>query len=211
MRPNEKKAYIESVKRRFSLNSHVNHDICRGCGKCCKRGGCGLMTCDVPELSVSGIKRMLDTGKYSIMFFCAYLDGEIIPVPIMKSREINSGRVNNSIISKPCALHTANGCPFSDDDRPTLGLLYVPKEDRHCKILVDSMQLLEDWYPHREMMEQVVLNETGENSYVLFYRGVIDAAMEIRQKLDMNKELTESEIGALQILEVTGAIAILGD
>ena len=213
MTPEEKQLYIKFMKRRFSQSSHVNCSVCRKCGgTCCKRSGCGLMTCDVPVMSVSGIRRMLDTGKYSITFFCAdFGDGIIIPIPIMNAREIDSQRVNNSIIRKPCALHKENGCMLSDTERPTMGLLYIPKSDGHCKMLVDQMETLQDWYPHAHMMEEVVRQETGKSSQELFYSGCIEAAMEIRQKLDLGKELTESELDALQVLNLTGIIAILGE
>lgn len=210
MRPNDKKHYIECIKRRFSQSSHINCEICSECGgNCCKRGGCGLMTCDVPELSVRGIRKMLDTGKYSITFFAANMDGEIIPVPIMNAREIGSERVDYSIIRKPCAQQNEEGCSFSDDERPTLGLLYIPKTNRDCKLLVSEMELLGDWYPHKEIMEEVILEETGKSSKELFYKGCIEAAMEIRSKLDVKKELTESEMCALEVLYATGVILII--
>lgn len=213
MRPHEKTAYIAFMKRRFSQSSHVNCSICRKCGgTCCKRGGCGLMTCDIPEMSVIGIRRMLDTGKYSIMFFCADLgDGIIKPIPIMNAREVDSGRVNNSIIRKQCALQGENGCMLSDTERPTMGLLYIPKGNGECKMLIDAMEVFKDWYPHAQMMEEVVRQETGKSSQELFYSGCVQAAMEIRQKMDLGADLTSTEIDALQVLDITGIIAILGE
>lgn len=207
MVPNDKKAFIDSILRDFPKSSHLNHSICEKCGgKCCQRGGCGLMTCDVSEMSVDGIRRMLDTGKYSITFFFAGME-EIIPV--MSAREVNAERVNNSIIRRPCSLQQQNGCSFSDEERPTMGLLYVPNSQGNCEMLVDSLELAFDWYPCKELMEQVVLLETGKNTTELFYNGCINAAMQIRQKLDQNLELTETEEQALLVLDLTGIIMLL--
>ena len=212
MRPKDKNAYITSKMRDFPQNPYLNHRICEKCGgKCCKNGGCGLMTCDVPEMSVDGIRRMLDTGKYSITFFCAGVEDEILPIPIINAREVDAGRVNNSIIRRPCALQGEKGCEFSDEQRPTMGLLYIPNANGHCKVLVDAMEAFIDWYPYKAIMDEVVFKETGKSSEELFYSGCVQAAMEIRQKLDMGIELTEAEMNAITILELTGTIMLLDE
>lgn len=212
MGPNAKKAYITSKMRDFPRNPYLNHNICEKCGgKCCQRGGCGLMTCDVPEMSVDGVRKMLDTGKYSITFFCAADGNEFIPIPIINAREVDAGRVNNSIIRRPCALQGEKGCEFSDDERPTMGLLYIPIAKGDCRMLVDAMDACLEWYPYKAIMDEVVLEETGKSSEELFYSGCVQAAMEIRQKLDMGVELTEGEMAAIGILELTGVIMILDE
>lgn len=214
MKPKDKRLYIESVKRKFSLSSHITHETCRGCGNCCRRGGCGLLTCDVEDLSVEGIKKMLDTGKYSIAFFCAGTEeGFFDAIPMMSVREVGSGRVNTSIISRPCSLHTANGCPFSDDERPTLGQLLIADVtgNAQCHQLVDSMETLMDWYPYKEILEEVVMDETGRSSISNFIMALEDANRQIRPKVEANEELTSAEEAALQILCGTGAWDILND
>lgn len=167
------------------------------------------MTCDVPEMSVRGISKMLDTGKYSIAFFCTVDDGVVFPVPVMISREISSGKVNNSIIQKPCSLQTEKGCMLSEEERPTLGLLFIPRPGRECASIVDGMELLSDWFPHRGILEAVVKQETGKTSTELFHQGCIEAAMQIRNKLDMRIELEQAEIEALDIIMAIGAITIV--
>lgn len=212
MGPKDKNAYITSKMRDFPRNPYLNHNICEKCGgKCCQRGGCGLMPCDVSEMSVAGIRRMLDTGNYSITFFCAGLEGEILPIPIINAREVNAGRVNNSIIRKPCALQGQKGCKLSDDERPTMGLLYIPNAKGHCRILVDAMEAFMEWFPYKTIMDEVVFEETGKSSEELFYSGCVQAAMEIRQKLDMGVELTEGEMAAIEPLKLTGTIMILDE
>lgn len=212
MRPKDKNAYITSKMRDFPRNPYLNHSICEKCGgKCCKAGGCGLMPCDVPEMSVEGIRKMLDTGKYSITFFCAATECGIIPIPIINAREVDSGKVNNSIIRKPCALQGEKGCELSDDERPTMGLLYIPIAKGDCRMLVSANDTLNEWFPYKAIMDEVVFEETGKSSEELFYSGCVQAAMEIRQKLDMGIEFTEAEMNAITILELTGTIMLLDE
>lgn len=209
MRPHDKKAFIEFMKRRFSQNSHINCSVCSACGgACCKRGGCGLMTCDVPDMSVRGIERLLHTGKFSIAFACAFSDGIPIPIPIMTAREIGCGKINESIIRKPCALQGEKGCLLSEEERPTQGLLFIPKANGDCKNLVGAMEVFADWAPYKEILETVIEKETGKTLNELFYKGCIEAAMQIRQKLDTRTELTDSEADVVELLEATGTILI---
>ena len=161
MRPCDKQAYINLKKREHNVTSHTNCSICSECnGKCCKSGGCGLMTCDIPEISVEGITKLLDSGKYSINFLYSDLFGVI---PSMHAREEDASRINNSPIRKTCSLLGNNGCTLSKKERPTLGLMFIPKPNFDCKLIVDDLDILYDWIPLKDLMEKVIFKETGKS------------------------------------------------
>jgi hypothetical protein len=163
------------------------------------------MTCDIPDLSVAGIKSMLDTGKYSISFF--YSD-PLGPIPIMVARDIGAGRIATTMIRQQCSLWD-NGCPLSDDERPTLGLLFMPKENHQCEILVNGIECLIDWFSVRSIMEEVIKEETGQSTIELFYKACISDALLIKNKLKDHIKLSEAETMALEIIDNCGVIAIL--
>lgn len=207
MRPEDKQSYIDFMKRTNRINSHTDCSICSKCGgRCCKTGGCGLMTCDLPELTVEGITKMLDSGKYSITFLYSDLFGII---PTMHTREEGADRINNSPIRKACSLLGNKGCTLSELERPTLGLLLIPDVNYECHLLVDAFDSIHDWLPLKSLMEEVIFKETGKTSSELFYRGCIDAAMELRTKLHAGIELDEGEISGLQLLDCCNVITVI--
>lgn len=207
MRPEEKNAFIEFMKKRHNVISHTNCSICSDCGgRCCKTGGCGLMTCDIPEPTVEGITKLLDSGHYSITFMYSDLFGII---PTMHTREEGAGRINNSPIRKPCTLLGNSGCVLSQKERPTLGLLLIPEPEFECHLLVDAFDSIHDWIPLKGIMEEIIWKETGKTSKELFYRGCIDAAMELRTKLYAGIELDDGEISGLQLLDYCNVIAVI--
>lgn len=209
MRPEDKMSYINFKKREHGVNSHTNCSICSECGgRCCKTGGCGLMTCDIPDISVEGITKLLDSDKYSITFLYSDLFGII---PTMHTREEKADRINISPIRKACSLLKNNGCTLSREERPTLGLLLIPEPNFDCNLIVDGFDSIHDWLPIKDVMEEVILKETGKTSKELFYRGCIDAAMELRTKLYAGIKLNAGEISALQLLDNCNVITVIFD
>ena len=100
---------------------------------------------------------------------------------------------------------------LSREERPTLGLLLIPEPNFDCNLIVDGFDSIHDWLPIKDVMEEVILKETGKTSKELFYRGCIDAAMELRTKLYAGIKLNAGEISALQLLDNCNVITVIFD
>lgn len=212
MTPRDKKSFIAEMRRRNFNSQYINHSVCDKCkGRCCKDGGCQLMTCDVPEMTVQGIIQLLNTGKYSIVFaFYKFEVDEAIIMPTIQARELACGKVNKHVLRRPCSLQGANGCTFSDDDRPTGGILFAPgpSPNNNCKFLIDYETLVMDWLPQKQILDEVVLLETGKTTEELFVEGCEEDLEEILDTVAKGKELSSAESYACEILAAMGYIRV---
>ena len=197
----DKKEYIAEKMREFPNENHIDRSICGKCKRCCcKIGACQLMTCDISDMSVEGIRKMLDTNKYSVYLTFGFLFGELVVLPVICAKEIDAGRVKASFFRKQCALLGENGCSLSDEERPTLGLLLIPNSNDKCRTAVNNEETFLDWYPHKSIMDEVVFLETGKTTEEIFDDAVDEAAEQLFLKITNKEELTDSEILVCDVL-----------
>ena len=194
-----KEQYIASKLREFPNVKHIDYSICSRCKNCCcKITACGLLPHDIPELTVDGIKRILDTGKYSITFM--YIASINKPLPIMISREIGGDKINNSLIRTTCSLLGENGCTLSEAERPTQALLLIPRENEKCETLVPGWETMREWQEYEELMKTVIFEETGKSVNELFEEGCRKDVKKLIQKIENDEELTYTEDIAMDLL-----------
>lgn len=190
MLPTKKEEFISSYYNGTEL--YVDKNLCRQCkGRCCKVSGCGLLPCDIPIQTPEGIRAMLDTGKF--MISVAFTTDGLI-TPIMSSREVGADRIDFNLIHRPCALLGPNGCPFSDDERPMLGLLFIPKENKKCYNPVNGTNVFLEWSTMAPIMEEVIFNETGKSSEELFLKSFDEAASYLADKYNRKEAMTDAEL-----------------
>ena len=158
-----------------------------------------MMPCDIPDMSVKGISKLLDTGNFSIAFI--YVGP--IPVALIGAREIGRGRVNSSLIKHSCSLQGNRGCKLAEEDRPTMGLLYVPTSSG-CKLLLKPEEVVEAWFPYQEVLEEVIMLETGKTSLELFEDSVEEDLRFLQKKAEKNIPFTHAEDMAISLLNEMG-------
>lgn len=194
-----KKEYIAEKMRNEGVTANVNCSICSKCkGKCCKISGCGLMPCDVEDMSVDGIRRMLDTGKYSISFLLKMNPPR--PMLSMISREVGRGRINPSLIRTRCSLLDENGCTLSEEERPTQALLLVPGENLDCHELVTISETISEWSKYQDILAEVIFLETGKDMIELFEESCQNDTDYLIDKFQRQEDFTSTEEIALNAL-----------
>jgi hypothetical protein len=147
-----KEDFISNQVRFYNEVSYTNHNICaKFGGKCCKFSACELMPCDIIDFSVSGIRKMLETGKYSISF--RHLFGTEL-LPILQIREVGQGKIFNTLMHNKCALLMDEEpyCPFGDAERPSIAQLLIPKADGKCRGLLENDLFISEWMSAMSIM-----------------------------------------------------------
>lgn len=130
---------------------YENPSLCATCGGCCcKNDPCFFMPDDFTDLSVDGLIREFEQKDY----LCIYLS----EVPNISMRGENWPKVtapHHLKKSNRCVLLTDRGCPFSYDERPTGGKLFVPNPDGDCYNLVKTPDINMAWAPYMKTLLQV--------------------------------------------------------
>lgn len=164
----------EYIKRKTRFRKHINHELCSTCIKCCcKSCGCDAIPLDIDPFTPKHIIELIDKGIYSISI--AYSSIEVV-LPILRTRELEAGIFNFSNKHKQCSLLGEHGCMLSEEERPTLALLLIPrpylfdKNQRNCKQLFNTKQFLKMWWEKIDVMEEVVKHYTGGKEFETLYK-----------------------------------------
>lgn len=176
----EKERFIEEILGQHrniigTAPNNINRGACESCGGfCCKTAPCALMPCDITDMSVDGIKDMLNTGKYSLRV-CKFYSSDYLVT--MCSRQVNVGRVTDSLLFNACALLTESGCPFSDEDRPTGALLLIPNMTHRCRYILSDERVFAEWKKYEDILNQVLFDEihkTPQETFVQNCKNTIE-------------------------------------
>ena len=159
----------EYIKNKVRNKKYINHELCSTCIQpCCKLSGCDALPFDVIPFTQENIIKLIDNGIYSITYTFTY-DRRVIPV--LRSREIDAGIFNFSDDHKGCSLLGEHGCTLTEDKRPSLALLLIPrvnpfhKKWRICKSLVKTREFIKMWDKVSDRMEDVVEHYTGGKDF----------------------------------------------
>ena len=163
----------EFIKRKTRRKKYINPELCSTCLEpCCKASGCDAIPLDVEPFTTEHIIELIDKGIYSISYTFGYR-GELFP--ILRSREEGTGVFNFSDEHKPCSLLGEHGCTLSEEERPTMALLLIPKQHvyydewRSCKQLLKTRKYLNLWRKQVNIMEEVVEHYTGGKDFETLY------------------------------------------
>ena len=183
-----KKDFIEKTKAEHGYSGRITgFSRCAKCGgACCKVNSCACVPADFEDLSVEGIERALDTGNYMItaVYRNASKEGiPFIPVPFLAAREVGAPEngVNITMVHSMCALLGDDGCILSEDERPSQGLLLIPKEEDQCVCYVNAPGEL--WFPYREVFDEVIRKRTGKTAQDFFEEEAEPLAHSIEEKI----------------------------
>ena len=213
-----KEAYItQLLKEKHHTGPITGFEACKKCkGMCCYRNACSCAPADVgEEVTVQSVERMLATGKY--MITATYVVDKTcqtsLPVPIraiphISAREVDAGEIHISLLHSKCALLGKNGCTLTREERPTQGLLLIPKNDEECEELMPFMS--EIWKPYIKVLEEVVKRKTGMTSQQHFEKEALSLLRSLRMKLCTatmyHGSITHGEYMALRAFDSWGAL-----
>lgn len=194
-----KKQYVQIKIRRYEkengcLCNYIDRKICSECGgQCCKSTPCSLMPCDVKDMSVGGIKRMLDSEKYSLRLILSGTEEKPHYTICMSARMQGTNRIRNNLLYSPCALLGENGCTLSDEERPTCALLTIPGPNQNCKMLVSPKEYIDAWDKYAGILEEVWKSETSITPEEYFLIMSAKAYFEIQEMINRGVVLNEEE------------------
>lgn len=167
----------EYIKRKTRGRKYINYELCSKClDKCCNKSGCHAIPLDVEPFTPENIIRLIDKGIYSISYICGY--NRIIP--ILRSREVDSGIFNLSDKHKQCSLLGEHGCTLTEDERPSIALLLIPRlhpfheEWRDCKLLVKTKEFIKMWSDVTDIMEKVVKHYSNGKDFETIFREYVN-------------------------------------
>ena len=168
----------EYIKRKTRRKKYINPELCSTCLKpCCKASGCDAIPLDVNPFTPEHIIELIDKGIYSISYTITYSRDVI---PILRSREIDAGVFNFSDKHKPCALLGKHGCTLTEEERPSLALLLIPRlhpfheEWRDCKLIIKTREFIKLWHKVSGIMEEVVEHYTGGKDFKTLFWEYVD-------------------------------------
>lgn len=214
-----KTAYIaQLLEEKHHTGPITGFEACKKCkGMCCYKNACSCAPSDVgEEVTVESVERMLASGKY--MITATYVVDQTcktdLPVPIrviphISAREVDAGEVHISLLHSKCKMLGKNGCTLSEEERPTQGLLLIPKNDDECEDLMPFMS--EIWAPYAKVLDKVVKRKTGMTSQQHLEKEAKTLLRELRGKLLMaalydGGSITHGEYMALSVFDVWGAL-----
>ena len=164
----------EYIKRKTRRKKYINPELCSTCiDSCCKRSGCNAIPLDIDPFTPEHIIELIDKGIYSISHTFWY-NGKVFPV--LMSREVGTGVFNFSEEHNSCSLLGKNGCILSEEERPSMALLLVPKQHvffdewRSCKPLIRTREFLTLWWKKADIMEKVVQHYSNGKDIETLYR-----------------------------------------
>mgnify|MGYP001863978402 CR=1 FL=1 len=199
--PNEdlkKDAQVMAFYHHFEDPTLFESDLCRKCGgKCCKRNGCAYAIEDFAEITKKGIMQKLE-HEASIRATFEISNYGATPVLFLESRGKGKGPVNLFSLPTSCALLTDQGCLYKIEDRPTGGILLLPKEDEKHELCCEIDEhaqaiLLKGWLKYQKLLNKLVKYYTGNTVDKQLSLDILAVIQVIGKKLESNLSLTEQE------------------
>ena len=185
----EKREAVEKIAKNARYEGPMTgFSMCAGCGICCKKNACACIPEDFEDLSIEGIEKILDGGKYMITAFYVHADmpGDIPirAIPLITAREERCPKngVNITMRHAKCAMLGEDGCMLSEDERPAQGLLLVPIGEGCRCLLTDPMG---EWKEYWKVLDEVVQKRTGKTCQTLFEEELVPLATEIKRKVQI--------------------------
>jgi len=151
-----------------------NKELCAKCGGyCCKAGGCMYFVSDFDNMKLDYLDSVLKTGRVSIksaLRFDMLQNKKIIVTPTLylKARNVNHGVIDLVSLQTRCASLEENGCHFSLTERPSGGVMHIPKYengDFACYSAFDSTEEVNKYLPYQKILHRLVKRYTGMSVY----------------------------------------------
>ncbi len=206
--PNEdlkKDSQVMSFYQCFENPSIFESDLCQKCGgKCCKRNGCAYAIEDFDVITKKSIMQKLEQ-EASIRATFEIDNYGASPVLFLESRGKDKGPVNLFSLPTSCALLTNQGCPYKIGDRPTGGILLLPKEDENHELCCEIHEhaqaiLLKGWLKYQKLLNKLVKYYTGNTVDKQLALDITKVVQTLGKKLESDLALTEQEKTCLEPL-----------
>lgn len=148
-----------------------NKELCAKCGGyCCKAGGCMYFVTDFENMKLEYLSKILETGRVSIKasLRLEMLPNEKIvvnPILYLKARNINHDIIDLVSFQTTCASLEETGCYFDFENRPSGGVLHVPRENGACYSAFDVTSEVNKYLPYQKILQRLVKRYTGMSIY----------------------------------------------
>lgn len=142
--------------------AYIDADLCKKCGgKCCKKSGCSFLPQDFERMSYNYLLEKLNEGYISIV---AELHFDIdknermywTPFLSLKIRNNNRGIVDLVSYKSGCSILTENGCPLSENERPSMALTLKPMPNLECYQMIEHSEIKMAWGRYQDVLSRLV-------------------------------------------------------
>ncbi len=169
------------------MPDYINKEMCNECkGACCKRNSCGYLPEDFQSMDYDYLLDRIKQGNITVTFntFEVHRTLELIKKFNKEDFIYNlwsyyvylMARNNVSDIvdfnRKPgiCTMLDVDGCKYSDEERPSLGLSVIPTQVGGLCVNAAKdyrLEIIYDWVKHQEVLERIIHYFTGKDSLQL--------------------------------------------
>ena len=149
-----------------------NKELCTKCGGfCCKAGGCMYFVSDFDNMKIDYLDSVLDTGRVSIkaaLRFDMLPNKKITATPTLylKARNVGHDIIDLVSLQTTCASLEENGCYFSFDERPSGGVMHIPREINgclDCYSAFNSADEVNKYVPYQKILHRLVKRRNGKS------------------------------------------------
>lgn len=162
----------------FDYSQYEDRSRCAACGGyCCKSCGCNYFVSDIKPFTSENIEKMLDSGDVSIGTMpirTEKFDGSFYYsfMLVLRARNKNRGDIDLFSLTTSCASLGPTGCKHDAKDRPSGGLLYIPRYPFECKPAFDVEKEFLKWHLYQQMLALIVQKRCGKPLAVKFSEDV---------------------------------------
>lgn len=215
--PEFKKDLISRIKIESGYEGPITgFEQCKMCsGECCKKNACACLPEEFGEtLTQSVITKLLDSKYYMITAVYRRAPQKsgipIEAIPILSAREIDvpENGIFISMIHSKCANLGEKGCILNESQRPTQGLLLIPRDKDNCTCFVGVGKIIDQWIKYKEIMDEVIFSKTGKNCQELFEEVIFDEAQIVKKIVEcsfiMDMPVNHSTYMAAKAMDLLG-------
>lgn len=168
----------------------IDKAICKECkGACCKRTGCTYLPEDFDSMEYQYLLDLINKGNISIDLHIFKIHGtfelynkfkisNVTPFNqdlwsfylYLRARNIKSDIIDFLGKEGTCSMLTENGCSYSDNQRPSLGLSLIPQKNGDCKQIAKqyAYQIMFDWIKYQDVLDRIVFKISNKSTLDLF-------------------------------------------
>lgn len=186
---------------------YIDDNLCKKCGgKCCKRSGCTFFPQDFERMSYNYLLEVLNKEYISIsseINFDVDQKGNLIWMPKLYLRIRNNNREIVDLVSykSGCSILTENGCPLSEEKRPSMALSYKPMPNGECFQTIEYDKIIKAWDKYQDVLSVLVTHFTHKSVKEMIEYDIENLKRILTAKL-ATREFDDETVELLQMLEL---------
>lgn len=190
-------------------NICLDYDICTKCGgRCCKKSGCTYLPEDFDRLTYNYLLELLKEEPVSIISQI-YIDADKnnkffwYPVLMMSVKNNDRGTVDLFSYKSGCSIwNSLNGCPLTEDKRPSLALSYKPDINGNCTQVIKEKVIIKKWLKYQDVLEKLVMSICNKSAKEIIKEDIEKVRDELTKKIISGKFLDAEELSLLDTIKL---------